>query len=130
MISTSAVRCVGNTLILQGRVYSPPFVIKAIGDVDGMRQTLDQDPTVQIIQQYVAAVGLGYDVSTQPSATFPAPSAACTVLSCTVPKPSSSWSAASVPPTILRSASETQSTSPSRSCSLQMPGKPSYRAPS
>jgi len=72
VISTSAVRCVGNTLILQGRVYSPPFVIKAIGDVDGMRQTLDQDPTVQIIQQYVAAVGLGYDVATQPSATFPA----------------------------------------------------------
>ena len=25
LISTSAVRCVGNTLILQGRVYSPPF---------------------------------------------------------------------------------------------------------
>ena len=25
LISTSAVRCVGNTLILQGRVYSPPL---------------------------------------------------------------------------------------------------------
>src|SRR5690606_26993001 len=34
VISTSAVRCVGNTLILQGRVYSPPFVITAIGDQD------------------------------------------------------------------------------------------------
>ena len=32
VISTSAVRCVGNTLILQGRVYSPPYVITAIGD--------------------------------------------------------------------------------------------------
>src|SRR5450631_2318711 len=31
IISTSAVRCVGNTLILQGRVYSPPYVIQAIG---------------------------------------------------------------------------------------------------
>ena len=29
IIATSAVRCVGNTLILQGRVYSPPFVISA-----------------------------------------------------------------------------------------------------
>ena len=29
VISTSAVRCVGNTLILQGRVYSPPYVITA-----------------------------------------------------------------------------------------------------
>ena len=34
VISTSAVRCVGNTLILQGRVYSPPYVITAIGDRD------------------------------------------------------------------------------------------------
>ena len=32
VISTSAVRCVGNTLLLQGRVYSPPFRITAIGD--------------------------------------------------------------------------------------------------
>ena len=28
VITTSAVRCVGNTLILQGRVYSPPFEIR------------------------------------------------------------------------------------------------------
>src|SRR5690606_41737436 len=32
LISTSAVRCVGNTLILQGRVYSPPYTITAVGD--------------------------------------------------------------------------------------------------
>ncbi len=32
VISTSAVRCVGNTLILQGRVYSPPYTITAIGE--------------------------------------------------------------------------------------------------
>ena len=32
LIATSAVRCVGNTLLLQGRTYSPPFVVTAIGD--------------------------------------------------------------------------------------------------
>ena len=37
VISTSAVRCVGNTLILQGRVYSPPYVITAIGDPPAMQ---------------------------------------------------------------------------------------------
>ena len=31
VVSTSAVRCVGNTLILQGRVYSPPYLVTAIG---------------------------------------------------------------------------------------------------
>ena len=37
VISTSAVRCVGNTLILQGRVYSPPYVITAIGNQTDLR---------------------------------------------------------------------------------------------
>lgn len=72
LISTSAVRCVGNTLILQGRVYSPPYVITAMGDQQAMRRSLDSNPTVSIYQEYVAAVGLGYDVSTKASSTFPA----------------------------------------------------------
>ncbi len=62
VISTSAVRCVGNTLILQGRVYSPPFVITAIGNQGQLQKALDEDPTVQVYQQYVDAVGLGYSV--------------------------------------------------------------------
>ena len=34
IIGTSAPRCVGNTLLLNGRTYSPPYVITAIGDAD------------------------------------------------------------------------------------------------
>jgi len=40
LIATSAVICVGNTLLLQGRKYSPPFVVTAIGDPALMRQQL------------------------------------------------------------------------------------------
>ena len=29
LVATSAVRCVGNVLLLQGRTYSPPFVVTA-----------------------------------------------------------------------------------------------------
>ena len=72
VISTSAVRCVGNTLILQGRVYSPPYKITAIGDVRSMQLGLEYDPTVQIYRDYVDAVGLGYDVHTHDSMEFPA----------------------------------------------------------
>ncbi|HET8599191.1 MAG TPA: DUF881 domain-containing protein [Segeticoccus sp.] len=72
VISTSAVRCVGNTLILQGRVYSPPYTIRAIGDVQGMKVALQQDPQVQIYRQYVDLLGLGYQVTAQRKATFPA----------------------------------------------------------
>ena len=72
VISTSAVRCVGNTLILQGRVYAPPYRITAIGDVDRMQQGLDADPSVNIYKQYVDAVGLGYGLHTHGSIEFPA----------------------------------------------------------
>ncbi len=72
VISTSAVRCVGNTLILQGRVYSPPYTITAIGDVDRMQRALDSDPTIEIYQQYVDAVGLGYEVQEHESVKLPA----------------------------------------------------------
>jgi uncharacterized protein YlxW (UPF0749 family) len=72
VISTSAVRCVGNTLILQGRVYSPPYVIRAIGDPSRMRDALDKSPQIKIYREYVDAVGLGYDVKTKDKMTFPA----------------------------------------------------------
>jgi uncharacterized protein YlxW (UPF0749 family) len=72
VISTSAVRCVGNTLILQGRVYSPPYVIKAMGDPEALRRSLAASPQVQIYRQYVDAVGLGYDVESSKEQTFPA----------------------------------------------------------
>ena len=72
IISTSAVRCVGNTLILQGRVYSPPYVIRAIGDPERLRNILDQSPEVSIYREYVKAVGLGYDVSSSKKFSFPA----------------------------------------------------------
>ena len=72
VISTSAVRCVGNTLILQGRVYSPPYVITAIGNPAALQSALDEDPDVENLRQWSVAVGLGYDVSTPGEMTFPA----------------------------------------------------------
>lgn len=72
IISTSAVRCVGNTLILQGRVYSPPFVITAIGDPDRLQRALDNDPTVQIYRDYVPVTGLGYAVERKKNIEAPA----------------------------------------------------------
>ena len=71
VISTSAVRCVGNTLILQGRVYSPPYVIQAIGDLSSLRAALDKSESVAIYRQYAQLLGLGYDVSSKDHAAFP-----------------------------------------------------------
>lgn len=86
VISTSAVRCVGNTLILQNRVYSPPFVIKAIGDPEQLRRSVDSDESVTVLQEYVAAVGLGFDVQTLHDTTFPAYDGSVTLQHATVAK--------------------------------------------
>ncbi len=72
VISTSAVQCVGNTLLLQGRVYSPPYVITAIGDPTVLRAALDRDPSVKIYLEWVDAVGLGWDVQQADESELPA----------------------------------------------------------
>jgi uncharacterized protein YlxW (UPF0749 family) len=72
VISTSAVRCVGNTLVLQGRVYSPPYTITAVGDTDRLLRALDESTAVRIFRQYVAAYGLGYRAEKRSNVTIPA----------------------------------------------------------
>lgn len=72
VISTSAVRCVGNTLLLHGRVFSPPFEIKAIGDPDRLRAALMADPGVRAFQDAANLYGLGYTVQNQTDILAPA----------------------------------------------------------
>ncbi len=72
VISTSAVRCVGNTLLLHGQVYSPPFVIRAIGDPEGMRRALDAAPGVRTFADAARVWGLGYRVVSERDITVPA----------------------------------------------------------
>jgi uncharacterized protein YlxW (UPF0749 family) len=60
LIATSALRCVGNTLLLNGRTYSPPYTVTAIGDVAAMQAALAATPEVTLYKQYVVRFGLGY----------------------------------------------------------------------
>ncbi|MFI9721006.1 DUF881 domain-containing protein [Streptomyces sp. NPDC052396] len=71
LIATSAVRCVGNTLILQGRVYSPPYKVTAVGDRGALRKALDASPAIRNYLQYVTAYGLGWKVDQHDSVTLP-----------------------------------------------------------
>jgi uncharacterized protein YlxW (UPF0749 family) len=71
LISTSAVRCVGNTLILQGRVYSPPYKITAVGDPGKLRRALTASPAIQNYMVYVNVYGLGWKVEDDGRVTLP-----------------------------------------------------------
>ncbi len=66
IIATSVPRCVGNTLLLNGRTYSPPYTITAIGDAAAMQAALAAAPLVVLYRQYVVRFGLGYREEVKP----------------------------------------------------------------
>lgn len=72
VLFNSAVRCSGNVLLLQGKKYSPPFKISAIGPVGGMKKALDDSKEVSIYRQYVSAFGLGWQVDEKDKLHFEA----------------------------------------------------------
>jgi uncharacterized protein YlxW (UPF0749 family) len=72
VIATSAVRCVGNTLLLNGDVYSPPFRVQAIGPYQAMQSALNASPGVRLFQQAASYYGLGYTAESQTDLRLPA----------------------------------------------------------
>jgi len=66
IIATSVPRCVGNTLLLNGRTYSPPYTITAIGNAAAMQAALAAAPLVILYKQYVVRFGLGYHEEVKP----------------------------------------------------------------
>jgi len=72
LVATSAVICVGNTLLLQGRTYSPPFVITAVGSTTQLRSQLDTSADVALLRFYADRYGLTYDVQEERSVSLAA----------------------------------------------------------
>lgn len=67
----SAPRCIGNTLLLHGRTYSPPYVMAAVGNPDTMIAALESEPGVRTFRQYAARFGLGFAVEVNEAVTVP-----------------------------------------------------------
>jgi uncharacterized protein YlxW (UPF0749 family) len=72
VIATSAVRCVGNTLLINGEVFSPPFRVAAIGPYRTMQKSLDQSRGVTYFKEAAEFYGLGYTVESEDHLTLPA----------------------------------------------------------
>jgi uncharacterized protein YlxW (UPF0749 family) len=71
VIATSAVRCVGNTLLLNGEVYSPPFRVAAIGPSATMQDKLAASPGVKLFREAASYYGLVYTVDTRNGVDVP-----------------------------------------------------------
>ncbi|KRF37941.1 hypothetical protein ASG94_09725 [Nocardioides sp. Soil805] len=74
IISTTGIKCEGNSVTLHGVPYSPPYEIVGIGDPDEMLTSLDEDSYLDVYREYAAdpTGGVGYAVTTLPRMTAPA----------------------------------------------------------
>ena len=72
IITTSGIKCVGNSVVLHGIPYAPPYVIEAIGDAGRMAAALKESRALTIYRQYADAYGLGYKETKESSLSLPA----------------------------------------------------------
>jgi uncharacterized protein YlxW (UPF0749 family) len=71
ILTTTAIRCVGNVLLLHGTTHSPPYEIAAIGDVQELQTALTRDPAVARFADAVARFKLGYTVDVDAALLLP-----------------------------------------------------------
>lgn len=69
LVSTSAVLCVGNTLLLNGTVHSPPYSVSAVG---AGKDRFEADALVQRLHEDAARFGLRFSVARSDSVEVPA----------------------------------------------------------
>jgi len=72
VVSTTGIKCVGNTVVLHGVPYAPPYEITAIGDPAALRASLDSSDYIAGYKTYVDTHNLGYEVTTDNDVTLPA----------------------------------------------------------
>jgi uncharacterized protein YlxW (UPF0749 family) len=70
VVATTGIKCVGNTVVLHGVPYSPPYRISAIGPVNAMLASVNQSPYIALYLEQVTK-GLGWDVDEEPALDLP-----------------------------------------------------------
>ncbi|MCU1449535.1 MAG: hypothetical protein JWP02_1705 [Acidimicrobiales bacterium] len=75
LVATSAVLCVGNTLLLNGTVHSPPYVVNAVG---ARQDQFEADELVRRLHDDADAFGLRFSVSKESDLRLPAYAGAAT----------------------------------------------------
>ncbi|KAA1424870.1 DUF881 domain-containing protein [Mumia zhuanghuii] len=72
LISTTGIKCVGNTVILNGVPYSPPYVIEGVGDISDLYAGLSRSGAVEIYRDYAERYRLGLDIDAKTEIVAPA----------------------------------------------------------
>jgi uncharacterized protein YlxW (UPF0749 family) len=74
VVSTTGIRCIGNSVQLQGVPYSQPYVISAVGDVTALADSLSKDSYLQVYRQDAADpdIDVGWDEQLETRIVAPA----------------------------------------------------------
>jgi uncharacterized protein YlxW (UPF0749 family) len=74
IVSTTGIRCIGNSVQLQGIPYSQPYVISAVGDQAAIVSALDRDPYVQVYRADAAdpQIDVGWSMTSSDRIVAPA----------------------------------------------------------
>ncbi len=71
VVSTTGIRCVGNTVVLHDVPYAPPYVISAIGPTDQMLAAIDESPYIDFYLDVVEQYQLGWDLQLEDDLQMP-----------------------------------------------------------
>ena len=71
VVSTTGIRCVGNTVVLHDVPYAPPYVISAIGPTDQMLAAIDESPYIGFYLEVVEQYQLGWDLRLEEDIEMP-----------------------------------------------------------
>jgi uncharacterized protein YlxW (UPF0749 family) len=74
VVSTTGIRCIGNSVQLQGVPYSQPYRIQAVGDVAALSAAIADDAYLQVYRADAADpdIAVGWDEQTEDHVTAPA----------------------------------------------------------
>jgi uncharacterized protein YlxW (UPF0749 family) len=74
VVSTTGIRCIGNSVQLQGVPYSQPYRIQAVGDVTSLSQAIADDTYLQVYRADAADpdINVGWDEQIEDHVTAPA----------------------------------------------------------
>ncbi len=71
VVSTTGIKCVGNSVVLHDVPYAPPYYISAIGPTDQMLQSIQNTPYIDLYLQVVEKYDLGWDVRFESNLQMP-----------------------------------------------------------
>ncbi|WP_343994723.1 DUF881 domain-containing protein [Nocardioides dubius] len=74
LVSTTGIKCAGNSVELQGIPYPQPFVIEAVGDPDVLEAGIDGDPYLSYYRSQAAdpSIAIGWEMDQSERVVAPA----------------------------------------------------------